>query len=756
VRKKRIRKTAATTALIAMSMFMSTPWLVATAQAPPKSINSTSQNSFLPPSSLVAEQPQQRLINYQALGANDLGMHCGDFDHREVSILPPFNTLHAQVVKKGPTPQILNQSEVQVVYSAASNPQDPALVNPATSQVFKTNFWDINPRTGHANAFDAYDTHYPPGTLSLFPLQPDIGLPVPDLQRLYLGDHQLAADQQAMPSNPLFVAQPYTANDPQPFKLFYKSFPFFVSFPFGYTQEEINWFSAEGIPVTPFDDLGRSNPFPLMRVQAMAVQNNTLGLTPGTVMASLDTPTPVSGELNCKACHTSADDGGNELATKGKGFTVAKKGDDPQFAKVPEEVSIEYAFDLNILRLHDTNHGTKLETETPVSCQRCHYSPALDLAHVGPKGPANPDANGRTQTTHQSMSRVIHNFHAPLTNPNGTPLFPAMPSPVGRTTATRDTFLARTCYQCHPGQVTKCFRGVMFGAGAACQDCHGNLAQVGNDFSKNVSPTRPGAFVLAADYSTNPATPRVPWANEPGCQSCHTGDVNSNLTASAGVIKAADGIRLLQAYRTSDADAKPIVATNRRFAENVSDTKQVLYRLSKGHGGIFCEGCHGSTHAEWPNPAPAANDNVTPVQLQGFAGKLIDCTVCHGTTPFPISAFRGNFDADGLMKGPHGMHPVNDPNWNRNHKEVFESSRTPRGTCQACHGARLQGSVLARLPVTRTLICDEAPNCRHTPQGKRITLPAGTLISCNLCHERPEGSESLDGSTRSAGGRDDS
>ncbi len=725
------RKRLALCGIVCAAAMVLTGTFAAIAVGPLNSINSTSQNASSPPSVSVPERPRQSLINFQVVGANDLGMHCGDFDHRNVSILPPFNTLHAQVIKKGATPQILDQTQAQVVYSGVSNPNDPANANPVPSRVYKTNFWDRNPRTGNPLAFDAYNAHYPPGILSLFPLSPDLGLPVPDLQRLYLGDHQLTADQQAMPSltAPPAFTQPFVANTPQAFKLFYTSFPFFLNFPFGYTQPGVNWFSAEGIPVAPFDDQGRSNPFPLMRIQALAADGNSQGLTPGTVLSTLDTPTPVSGELNCKACHTSAQDGGNGLATDNLGFQVATRHDDPDFGHVPVDVSIEYAFDLNILRLHDQRHGTDLEHQTPVSCQVCHYSPALDLAHVGPKGPGNPDANGRGQTRHPSMSRVIHNFHAKLKNPDGTPMFPEMPSPVGRTIATRDAFLARTCYECHPGQVTKCFRGVMFGAGAACQDCHGNLAQVGNDFSKNVSPANPGAFVLAADYYTNPATPRVPWANEPLCQSCHTGDVNSNLAGSSGAVRAPDGIRLLQAYRTGDPNAKPIVATNRRFAENVISGKQVLYRLSKGHGGVTCEACHGSTHAEWPNPAPAANDNVTPVQLQGFAGKIIECRVCHGTTPFSVSRFA-TLDANGLMPGPHGMHPL-DVNWNRSHKEIFE--RVPRGTCEACHGSQLQGAVLARLPVNRTLICDEGPNCRNA----RITLAAGTLISCSLCHENP-------------------
>ena len=576
--------------------------------------------------------------------------------------------------------------------------------------------------------------------LELFPIHPDVGLPVPDLQRLYLGDGQLAADRQAMPSvvsvEP-FVSQPYSANVPQRFALFYSRVPFFVGFPFGYTLPAVNWFSAEGIPLAPFDDAGRPNEYPLMRVQARAVAGNTLGVQTGTVLATLDVVTPVAGEVNCQKCHTSAADGGNGLATAGKGFPVATRFDDPQYGLVPQAVSIEYAYDLNVVRLHDVRHGTDLEHSTPISCQTCHYSPALDLAHVGPKGPGNADANGRQQTLNQTFSRVMHSFHGELRNTSGGPLFPEMPAPNGRSVAVRDGILNETCYTCHPGAVTRCFRGAMANAGLACQDCHGGMVQVGNDFSRNVSASNPGAFIVAGDYYTNPATPRVPWANEPMCQSCHTGDVMRNLANSAGVLKSSDNLRLLRAFRTGDADARPIVAVNRRFAENSNGGKQVLYRLSKGHGGLSCQGCHGSTHAEWPNAAANANDNVTAVELQGHAGTVMECQTCHAGGRFQIDMFRRNFDADRRMKGPHGMHPVADTMWGDKHKEVFEDSATPAGTCQACHGARLEGSPLARTAADRDFECKEAPACRETQSGKRIFLPKGTQISCGLCHKMP-------------------
>ncbi|MHB0875940.1 MAG: hypothetical protein ACYC5O_07845 [Anaerolineae bacterium] len=58
---------------------------------------------------------------------------------------------------------------------------------------------------------------------------------------------------------------------------------------------------------------------------------------------------------------------------------------------------------------------------------------------------------------------------------------------------------------------------------------------------------------------------------------------------------------------------------------------QALYRLSTSHGGLYCEGCHDSTHAI--APSREANDAIKFVALQGEAGTLRRCTVCHATEP---------------------------------------------------------------------------------------------------------------------------
>lgn len=91
---------------------------------------------------------------------------------------------------------------------------------------------------------------------------------------------------------------------------------------------------------------------------------------------------------------------------------------------------------------------------------------------------------------------------------------------------------------------------------------------------------------------------RIPWLDEPACSTCHT--------------------------------------------STYGEPTGQLYRESVGHGGVMCTACHNSPHAIFPSREP--RDNQVMVDLQGHAGTLSDCSVCHGHTP------------DG--PGPHGYRPV--------------------------------------------------------------------------------------------------
>ncbi|CAK0777753.1 PKD domain-containing protein [Gammaproteobacteria bacterium] len=741
------------------------------------SINSTSQDSVGQNTTSVPEQPQVANANYSVLAINDLGMHCGDFDTRIASILPPFQVLLGQIIQKGAKP-ILNPPGVSLFYSSAANPNDPVLSRAdalnavkTDGSVYKTNFWG-------SVAKGAYDPFYPakgPTGASLTPLAgppfnvtADTGLPVPNVEALYIGpdgkvqsgDESLTAVLHAMPG----LTHPYSLNAPQAVQEHFQNKPFFVNFPFGYVADKVNWLEAAGIPFTAFDDFGRENPYPLVRVQAKSG---------GTVVSTLDTVLPISGEASCTSCHADpADVQANRSpaptdALRTAGLPVATSLDDPD-PTLPNKVSVEYASDINVLRLHDLKHGARyvdtanqpipctvnnanpngnasclankaLLQQKPVVCQVCHYTPALDLAQFGPlSGAPGTQANGRNQVAHQSNSRVMHNHHGQFTS-----LFPAIPAPVQDATgaitnqAVRLTALDNSCYQCHPGKNTKCLRGAMFNGGMLCSDCHGSMTQVGDDFSKNVSPSHPGAFLLAKDFYTNPNTPRVPWANEPGCGSCHTGDASSNLAKTAGTLTNTkdtrgntDGIRLRQAFKTNDAKATPIVPANKRFAEplvaasfngfaNPGAGNPKLYRVSTGHGGVMCEGCHGATHAEWPNGNPNANDNLAATQLQGHTGAITECSTCHGTA----------MNTQITLNGPHGMHPVGNTSFSNGGHEHLVSGNN----CVACHGANATesgrnqnlGTVLSRAAADRTL----------SNEHGTVSILKGQLVGCSSCHK---------------------
>jgi hypothetical protein len=152
------------------------------------------------------------------------------------------------------------------------------------------------------------------------------------------------------------------------------------------------------------------------------------------------------------------------------------------------------------------------------------------------------------------------------------------------------------------------------------------------------------------------------------------------------------------------------VAANQTFATspNAPQTGVSLYRYSSGHGGLQCEGCHGSTHAEFATTV--VNDNVQSTNLQGHTGVLAECTACHSTMPSTVTG------------GPHGMHPIG-TTWVSSHQNAAGSGGATQ--CQVCHGTDYNGTILSRMQATRSMA------------GK--TFAQGTIIGCYSCHNGPGG-----------------
>jgi hypothetical protein len=501
--------------------------------------------------------------DWTVIGWNDLGMHCMDADYAVFSLLPPFNTIHAQVVD--PAGQlIVDPNGIAVTYEAVADPDGS--IN--RTSVGKSNFWEF----------------------------------VEDLFGVSLGVDQGLAGH----------AMPGALNRPQA-----------MSF-----DAAAGWFSATGIPITPYDDNGNKNSYPLMRLTARDAQ--------GGVLATTDIVLPVSDEMSCAACHAS---GASPAARPFEGWI-----NDPD----PER-----DFRLNVLLLHDDRVGfreefktavaavgynldglfaTAVNDGTPVLCARCHASEALPGSGL----------EGITPLT-----QAIHRRMAFAQDPaNGLPL---------------DAVENRSaCYRCHPGSVTRCLRGAMGRAVAAdgtltmqCQSCHGRMTDV-------ASPDRVG------------------WLDEPNCQSCHTGTATNN----------SGSIRYVSVFTEDGPSALPPMP-DRDQCRHPAAPGLSLFRFSRGHGGLYCSACHGSTHAEFPSSH--RNDNLQSERIQGHEGVLAECGVCHATT---------NLGTDG---GPHGLHPIGQI-WVERHPDAVEHSGA--AACRACHGADERGTVLSRAQADRVLQTD--------------------------------------------------
>ncbi len=78
--------------------------------------------------------PSPTAKGYIVLSWNNLGMHCLNPTFQTLAILPPYNTLWAQVIRKGEAPEVVT-SGITVEYSFAENTYSAA----STPQ--KTDFW---------------------------------------------------------------------------------------------------------------------------------------------------------------------------------------------------------------------------------------------------------------------------------------------------------------------------------------------------------------------------------------------------------------------------------------------------------------------------------------------------------------------------------------------------------------------------------------------------------------------------------------
>ena len=128
IERRKIKNTILFVSLILflLGLFLLASPLITVAQ---NYIQDNGLTTFLP---LILQQVAST-GEYVVIGWNDLGMHCYNPDFQDLAVLPPFNTLWAQVIKRGDPPQIIT-SDLTVTYEFPNN----------TYSVGKTNFWDYD------------------------------------------------------------------------------------------------------------------------------------------------------------------------------------------------------------------------------------------------------------------------------------------------------------------------------------------------------------------------------------------------------------------------------------------------------------------------------------------------------------------------------------------------------------------------------------------------------------------------------------
>lgn len=162
-----------------------------------------------------------------------------------------------------------------------------------------------------------------------------------------------------------------------------------------------------------------------------------------------------------------------------------------------------------------------------------------------------------------------------------------------------------------------------------CAKCHSDNA-LG-------APGMPGISNLSSAMHSahaNRETPTKDGVNK--CYNCHPGP----KTLCLRDIHAANGMNCQSCHGTMQDVGNP--ARNPWFEEPACgschhvpgheyEEPGQLFRNSRGHRGVKCEACHGSPHVIAPSSNP--RDNIQAISLQGHAGTIDTCTVCHRQQP---------------------------------------------------------------------------------------------------------------------------
>jgi hypothetical protein len=165
-----------------------------------------------------------------------------------------------------------------------------------------------------------------------------------------------------------------------------------------------------------------------------------------------------------------------------------------------------------------------------------------------------------------------------------------------------------------------------------CASCHADLA-LGTAGTPGVPTMSSSMHSAHANRFTPAVLQQVGGIN---CYACHPG----MKTQCQRDIHFANGIHCADCHGTM-ADVgnpsrrpwvdEPKCGNCHNRAGFAFEEPGKLFKQSRGHNGVMCAACHGPPHAI--TPTVTANDNVEAIMIQGYAGTINNCVVCHNSKP---------------------------------------------------------------------------------------------------------------------------
>jgi hypothetical protein len=394
---------------------------------------------------------------YAVIAWNDLGMHCMDGkDYSVFSILPPYNNLHAQVIRKDVTTGKLVDSSVSIhlTYEAVADAKNS--INTISST--KTNFWSW-------------------------------------AQKLFGGNPAL--------DHGLNLGDPAVGN-PTP-----SHAPTAMSY-----DSASKWWRAEGIPITPYPDDyasngGTKNFYPMVKVVARDGANN--------VLASTNVVLPVSDEMSCKACHAS--NSGYGYAQPAAGWvndtTDAERDWKKNVLRLHDEKFPNAIATANMSATY--TGGTLLGTAAvgqPVLCAACHKSNALGTSLKAGIKPLTEALHGKHASVYKPatttpLDTLKTRDACYLCHPGS--VTKCLRGPMGNAVDPITKLPSIDCQSCHGSMsvVGKTGREGWLDE-PTCQNCHDRASSAATTFSRYTSVFSSGTTVrtnIDTRFASPPNTP---------------------------------------------------------------------------------------------------------------------------------------------------------------------------------------------------------------------------------------------------------